>query len=106
MHEFPLPTVVLNGTFFFAKRDHLLGERVACRKLAVIKIITSFHIFTLVLSSWQKARRQVSSIVSLSYLIVAVPMPMCLGKRSCLSFTFHLAIEIILVWVEDSPVKN
>ena len=33
-----------------------------------------------------------SSFVSLSYFILAVPMPECLGKRSCMSSTFPVAI--------------
>ena len=34
----------------------------------------------------------VSSSVSLSYLIIAVPMRECLGKHSCMSFAFPIAI--------------
>ena len=33
-----------------------------------------------------------SSFVSLSYIILAVPMRECLGKHSCMSFPFPIAI--------------
>ena len=33
-----------------------------------------------------------SSSVSLSYFIIAVPMRECLGKHSCMSFIFPIAI--------------
>ena len=54
--------------------------------------------------------------VSLSYFIVAVPMPGCLGKHSCVSSTFPIAIltgtsfifarKRILALTEVSHVKN
>ena len=44
---------------------------------------TSFHTHSLFLPPLS---------VSLSYFILAVPMPECLGKHSCMSFTFPIAI--------------
>ena len=37
--SFPYPIALLNGTFFFAKRDDLWGRRVSCLKLTIIIII-------------------------------------------------------------------
>ena len=55
------------------------------------------------------------SSVSLSYFIIAVPMPKCLGKYSCMSSPFPIAIlngtlffsrNDLIEMVEVSPVKN
>ena len=56
-----------------------------------------------------------SSSVSLFYFILAVPMRECLGKRSCMSSSFPIAIlngtlffsrgEIILALAEALPIK-
>ena len=57
-----------------------------------------------------------SSSVSLSYFILAVPMRECLGKHSCMSSPFPIAIlngtfffsigEIVLALAEASPIKS
>ena len=57
-----------------------------------------------------------SSFVSLSYFMLAVPMRECLGKHSCTSFPFLIAIlngtfffsrgEIVLAVAEYSSIKT
>ena len=70
---------------------------------------TSFHIFTLIFL--------LSSSLSLSYFILVVAMCKCLGKHSCMSSLFPIAIlngtylvfsqnKMILDSVENLPVKN
>ena len=54
-----------------------------------------------------------SSSVSVTYFILAVPTRECLGKHSCMSFTFHIAVlngtKLFFSrneMIEDSPVEN
>ena len=54
--------------------------------------------------------------VSLSYFIFAVPLRECLGKHSCMSFTFSVAIlnstcffieaKMVLAVAEASPIEK
>ena len=90
--------VILNGTCFFPTLQlhvhNVYLERKSWNTCALVNYTSKLN-------------------QTLSYLIVAVPLPKCFVEHCFMSSTFSTAIlnstlrrEIVLVWAEDSPHRH